>query len=168
MYKLISKSDHCHGKVLDIVSLPFETRQRGRFKAATVTGKEVGVFLTRGEVLREGDYLTSECGENFLVKAEPEQLSQAKAADWLTFAKACYHLGNRHTPLQVGEMWVRFQPDHVLEQMVELLGLTVSTVHAGFDPENGAYAQGLGGHSHGHDHGHSHSHEHAHHEHEHA
>lgn len=156
MYKLVAKSDHCHGDVTDTLSLPFAQRQKGRFKASTETGLDVGIFLTRGEVLREGDYLKSECGKHFLVQAEAETLTLAKTDDWLAFSKACYHLGNRHVPLQVGELWLTFQPDHVLEEMVELLGLKVESIQSGFNPENGAYASSHKHHTHSHSHGHAH------------
>lgn len=155
MYKLIKKTDHSHGDSFDEIFLPYELRQKGRFKASSAQGHEVGVFLTRGEVLREGDFLYSECGLQFKVRAQAEALTVARAANWFDFAKACYHLGNRHVPLQIGELWLAFQPDHVLEEMLELFGLTISQQQQGFNPENGAYA---GGHSHGHHHSHEHAH----------
>jgi urease accessory protein len=160
MLKIISRSDHHHGEVSDSVVLPYALRQKGRFKTTTISGVDVGVFLIRGEVLRDGDILFSECGKVLKVKAEPESVVTAIASDWLTFAKACYHLGNRHVPMQIGERWVRFQPDHVLEEMVEIFGLKCKHHQASFTPESGAYHGG--GHSHG-DSGHSHDEkEHAH------
>ncbi len=52
----------------------------------------------------------------------------------------CYHLGNRHVALQVGAGWVRYQHDHVLDDMVRGLGLAVTPASARFEPERGAYA----------------------------
>ena len=72
-----------------------------------------------------------------------------------------YHLGNRHVSLQVGDGWVRYQHDHVLDEMVRGLGLEVVFESAPFEPEGGAY----GGHSHvqhTHDHGAEHNHKHSH------
>jgi urease accessory protein len=66
-------------------------------------------------------------------------------------AKAAYHLGNRHVPLQIAHGALRYQHDHVLDAMVVALGLEVTPPTASFEPEGGAYA---GGHSHGHDHHH--------------
>ncbi|MCM2679161.1 urease accessory protein UreE [Echinimonas agarilytica] len=155
MYRITKKSDHCHADVIDAVILPYELRQKGRFKTTSAQGFELGIFLPRGDVLRQGDYLISECGHHFKVQAQSEQVMTARTDCWLTFAKACYHLGNRHVPLQVGDRWLRFQPDHVLEEMVQLHGLSCQLEHASFSPESGAYANG------GHSHGHNHSHEHA-------
>jgi urease accessory protein len=151
MLKITRRADHHHGTVTDTVLLPYELRQKGRFKAKSIAGQDVGIFLVRGEVLREGDFLFSECGQILVVKAEPEPVVTAVASDWLTFSKVCYHLGNRHVPMAIGEQWLRFQPDHVLEEMVQMFGLTVRHHLAPFNPESGAYH---GGH-HSHEHGHS-------------
>ena len=59
--------------------------------------------------------------------------------DSLKFAKACYHLGNRHVALQSLETELRFLSDHVLDRMLEGLGLTVSHEMLPFEPEAGAY-----------------------------
>ncbi|MGI9273916.1 MAG: urease accessory protein UreE, partial [Endozoicomonas sp.] len=64
----------------------------------------------------------------------------------------------RHVPLQVGDNWLRYQRDHVLDEMVELLGLDVTHEAAPFEPENGAYSGS--GHSHAHTQEHGHHHEH--------
>lgn len=149
----------------DVLTLPYELRQRGRLKAITDKGVEVGLFLERGKVLSDGMLLKSECGRLIRVRAQDEAVITASCDDWLAFARACYHLGNRHVPLQVGERWVRFQPDHVLQEMVQLFGLTAEHELAPFDPENGAYS---GGHHHGHHHHEDESeHDHGHHGHHH-
>ncbi|WP_305856708.1 urease accessory protein UreE [Balneatrix alpica] len=140
----------------DELTLSFEQRQKARFRALTDAGRDVGVFVRRGQVLQEGTLLASSEGVLVRVKAQVEPLCEARCEDWLSFAKACYHLGNRHVPLQVGERWLRFQPDHVLEDMLLQLGLQLSRVQAPFNPERGAY-QGAA-HSHGHSHSHGHQH----------
>ena len=66
------------------------------------------------------------------------QVSTANPFDLL---KAAYHLGNRHVPLMLTPTALYFEPDHVLAEMVEGLGLTVQTVDHPFEPESGAYAQ---------------------------
>ena len=147
MLKVIDKHTG-PAEISGILTLPWEIRQKGRFRTFTDAGEETGVFLPRGGVLREGELLQTECGKVLQVRARPERLTEARASDWLTFSRVCYHLGNRHVPLQIGELWVRFQPDHVLQEMVELLGLQTGSVEAGFNPEEGAYS---GGHHHHHD-----------------
>ncbi|MGO4998372.1 urease accessory protein UreE [Oceanisphaera sp. W20_SRM_FM3] len=143
----------------DSVTLAFEQRQKGRFKTVSDQGLELGVFLERGQVLAQDDQLQAEDGRIFTVIAKPEAVVTAHADDWPSFARACYHLGNRHVTLQLGERWLRFQPDHVLEHLAEHLGLRLEIGEAPFHPESGAYH---GAHAHGHDDSHEHtsSHEH--------
>lgn len=161
MFRVISRiADAEHqspAPVTDQILLPFDVRQKGRFRTQSAQGHDVGVFLERGEVLQSGDHLLTECGQRFAVVAEQEAVIEATCSDWQVFARACYHMGNRHVPMQIGERWLRFQPDHVLQEMLELLGMTCCAMTAEFSPENGAY-HGRGGHSHGHTHSHPHSH----------
>ena len=153
------------------LTVTWDLRQRSRFRARLDDGREVGVVLPRGGVLRNGDRLASDCGLVVEVRAAEETLSEARTPDPGLFARACYHMGNRHVPLQVGPGWMRFQPDHVLGAMLQALGLELARVEAPFDPEAGAYGGGHAhggsgseshGHHHGHDHGHDYSHDHSH------
>ena len=122
--------------------------------------EEVGLMLPRGHILRGGDCLKAENGLIIQLKAAPEAVSTATAADPVTLQRACYHLGNRHVPLQIAGNWLRYLQDHVLDDMVVSLGLRVTHEQAPFEPEVGAY-------HHGHQHaGHSHF-EHNHHDHDH-
>ena len=135
------------------LSLPFELRQKSRLKANLDSGEEVGLMLPRGHVLRGGDCLKAENGMIIQLAAAEESVSTVTAPDPLTLQKACYHLGNRHVPLQITEHWIRYLEDHVLDDMVESLGLSVTHEQAPFEPEVGAY------HKHHHHNNHSHSHD---------
>lgn len=146
MLNFIENLGHHHDlPTTDTLTLPYEDRSKGRLKTVTDSGEEAGLFLERGKVLMAGDVLKSECGRLVAVKAEPEPVITASCEDWLIFARACYHLGNRHVALEVGEKKVRFQPDHVLEDLARRLGLTTVQEKLPFNPENGAYG---GGHHH--------------------
>jgi urease accessory protein len=125
--------------------LPFEQRQKSRLRTVLAGGEEVGVFLERGTILRGGDFLRGNDGRVVSVVAADEALMEARSADVRALARAAYHLGNRHTPVQIGEGWVRFASDHVLGEMVAGLGVSITAIHAPFEPESGAYA---GGHHH--------------------
>jgi urease accessory protein len=126
--------------------LPFELRSKSRLRTVLETGEEVAILLERGSVLRGGDRLVSEDGRIVEVLAAPERVSTVRAADPWQLARVSYHLGNRHVPLQIGAGWVRYQHDHVLDDMVRGLGLEVLVEKAPFEPEAGAY----GAHAHGH------------------
>ncbi len=162
MIKVYERLSHCHQPVNDSITLDQDTRKKARIKSTTDAGFAIGIFVERGHPLRIGEILKSECGQYIEVKGQAEQVSTAISTDWLSFAKVCYHLGNRHTSMQIGELWCRFKSDHVLEELAENYGLTINKAPAVFEPESGAYGSRASVHSHssGHNDGHSHSHDH--------
>jgi len=127
--------------------LPFELRQKSRFRTTVAGGEEIGLFLGRGTVLRDGECLQADDGRVVRVKAAAEDLLEVRCADANALARAAYHLGNRHTPVQVGAGWLRLAADDVLAGMLRGLGATVAAVRAPFEPEAGAYAAGHHAHS---------------------
>jgi urease accessory protein len=128
----------------DTLTIPYAAREKSRLLARTDSGVEVGLFLSRGTVLRGGDLLTGPDGSVVLIQAKPEPVSVARTEDPLLFARACYHLGNRHVALQIEPRELRYLADPVLDRMVCGLGLVLSHASMPFEPEPGAY------HAHGH------------------
>src|SRR5690606_26711667 len=137
--------------------LPYDLRKKSRLRAVSRCGEAVGFQLERGTELRDGQRLLADSGEVVEVLASPETLSTVRSADALLLLRAAYHLGNRHVPLQVSTHWLRYQHDHVLDDMVRGLGLEVTVEEAPFQPESGAYGRQGGGQGH-HHHGHGHDH----------
>jgi len=129
-----------------VLTLPFELRQKSRLKTKLNDGTEIVLSLHRGHLLRGGDCLRAEDGTVIRIEAANEDVSTVHHADAVMIARASYHLGNRHVALQIGDGWLRYQHDHVLDDMVRGLGLAVRFESAPFEPEAGAY----GGHAHGH------------------
>ncbi len=125
--------------------LAFELRQKSRLRTKLASGEEVGLFLEHGSILRGGDYLQANDGRIVLVVAADEHLMQASCTSAFELARAAYHLGNRHVPVQIDKGWLRFQADEVLAQMLRGLSARVDKLSAPFEPEAGAYA---GGHHH--------------------
>jgi urease accessory protein len=132
--------------------LAHDERRRCRQRARLEGGEEVALLLPRGTILRAGDRLVTDDGLVIAVEAAPEQLSSVTTSDRLLLARAAYHLGNRHVPLQIEPERLCYRHDHVLDDLVASLGLVVTALDAPFEPESGAY-QGHG-HGHGHVHGH--------------
>ncbi|TDG09087.1 urease accessory protein UreE [Paraburkholderia guartelaensis] len=130
------------------LTLPYDARCKSRFAATLDTGEEVGVVLPRGTVLRDGDMLVADDGGLVRVIAAAESVLRVRAPDRLTLTRAAYHLGNRHTPVEVGTDELKLEADPVLEDMLKRLGAQVERVELPFQPESGAYG---GGHRHGHD-----------------
>jgi urease accessory protein len=127
--------------------LPFEQRQKSRLRTRLSSGEEVGVFLDRGTILRGGDCLQGDDGRVIRVVAAAERLMVVRAASSQALARAAYHLGNRHTPVEVSENGLTFAADHVLAEMLRGMGLQVEELIAPFEPEAGAYAAGHHAHS---------------------
>lgn len=141
-----------HAAATDSVALAYDERKRSRLKVTLASGAEAGIFLERGDHLQGGDKLVAEDGSVVVeILAAPEKLIEAVADSPLLFARAAYHLGNRHVPVQIlptengGKL--RFQTDHVLADMVRGLGCSVTESEAPFQPESGAYGA-QGGHHH--------------------
>lgn len=133
-------------QAFETVELTFDTRQKSRFRAALASGVDIGADLPRTGILRSGSYIATQEGDVLRVDAKSERLMQVAAQTDFDLLKAAYHLGNRHVPLMLTPTALYFEPDHVLAEMVEGLGLTVSETDHPFEPESGAYAQ------HSHDH----------------
>lgn len=134
-------------EAFETVALTFDTRQKSRFRATLDNGDDIGVDLPRTGILRSGALIATEQGEILKVNAKAEHLMQVTAKTEFELLKAAYHLGNRHVPLMLTPTALYFEPDHVLAEMVQGLGLAVTEVDHPFEPESGAYAQ------------HTHSHE---------
>lgn len=150
MLQAYKRFDHTHSKITDSITLDHDTRKKARIKGKTDSGADIGIFMERGHPLLVGEVLETECGLFIEIKGKAEPVCTAIAKDWLTFCKVCYHLGNRHTSLQIGALWLRFKPDHVLAELAKKYGLVIDNAPAVFEPENGAY--GTSGHSHSHAH----------------
>ena len=151
----------------DTLTLPFEVRQKSRFKTTLDSGRELVVRLPRGSHVHDGTLLGTSEGLVIQVRAAAETLSVAESTDPLLLARAAYHLGNRHVPLQVELGRLSYLHDHVLDDMVRRLGLHLVVRQGPFEPEPGAYGGhagaghdvvghegGHGGHAHGHGHDH--------------
>jgi urease accessory protein len=129
------------------LELTFEHRRKTRQRARLASGEDVGLFLERGTILRGGDCLEAADGRIVRIVAAAEALMEVTTEDATLLARAAYHLGNRHCPIDIGDRRLRFAADHVLADMLTGLGLEARPVTAPFEPEAGAYAAGHHHHS---------------------
>ena len=140
------------GHISATATLSLDTRIKSRVRITLDDGREAGLMLERGQLIRGGELLADAQGlEVVRVLAAAEQVSTVRCDDPLLLARAAYHLGNRHVPLQIARAFVRYQHDHVLDDMVRGFGLQVSVEQAPFEPEAGAYQSAPHSHTH-HDH----------------
>lgn len=139
------------------VTLDWDTRQKSRFDCTDSEERRLGVFLSRGSVIRGGDVLLTQCSHFVRVVAAPQAVLRitpcAQHGSPFDLVRAAYHLGNRHVPIELQPTLIHIEPDHVLADMLRMMHLTVEQVSAPFEPESGAYAAHHGHtHAHGHDH----------------
>jgi urease accessory protein len=132
----------------DRVVLDADERYRRRI---LMTGERGGKFLLdlpEATALRDGDGLVLDDGAIVAVVARPEPLMEIAAAGTAEqtpiIARLAWHLGNRHTEVQIIEGKLRMRRDHVLEEMLIGLGAVLTPIEAPFEPERGAYRHGHG------------------------
>jgi urease accessory protein len=133
---------------IDRVTLDADDRQRRRFVFRSESGAEFLLDLAKPIALHDGDGLVLEGGDVVRICGAPESLIEITAPSRLAFVRLAWHLGNRHTDVQIAGDKLRIRGDHVLEEMVKGLGCSVAHVEAPFDPEANVHADG-----HEHDHG---------------
>lgn len=162
--------------ISDSVVLTADERHRRRLVLTGESGVQFLLDLPQAVALRDGDGLVLDDGSVIQVVGKPEPVLDVTAKNGPELARLAWHLGNRHTEVQILGTTLRIRRDHVLEKMLRHLGAEVTAREAAFDPESGAYGQAIGQlaphaqqpHTHIHEHAdHSHSHSHAH-EHDHA
>src|SRR6266404_405867 len=109
MLELIEKVQG-DGGADDTVTLPYDLRRKSRQRVRLDSGREAALLLPPGAHLHDGDRLRAADGTSVRVRAAIEAVATARTADPLLLARACYHLGNRHVPLQILPVSVRYQP----------------------------------------------------------
>jgi urease accessory protein len=151
-----------HIQVNFTLPLTAEERRRSRKQFTTAEGVEVKLNLARGTVLQHGDILAGEARSDdmrqterqlVMVVAKPEPAITVTARAPLDLLRAAYHLGNRHIPLEIALDYLRLEPDPVLVDMLQQMGLHAIEEIVPFQPEAGAYAshtQHAGNHHHSH------------------
>jgi urease accessory protein len=140
------------------VELDWDVRQKSRFDTTDSLGRHLGVFLSRGTLLRGGDVLVVEDGSMVRVLAAPQAVLRITTCPThgspFDLTRAAYHLGNRHVPIELKPDHLKIEPDHVLAELLRAMHLIVNTVDEAFEPEGGAYSAAThAGHHHG---GHAH------------
>lgn len=142
------------------VELDWEVRQKSRFAATDSAGRDLGIFLPRGTLVRGGDVLVAEDGSLIRVIAAPQPVLVIthcrNHGTPFDLTRAAYHLGNRHVPIELQPDHLKIEPDHVLADMLRAMHLIVKAQDLPFEPEGGAYAAG---HAHGPGHAHDHAHD---------
>jgi urease accessory protein len=147
---IIRKAEVDSARVADRVFLDADDRQRRRIVLTGEKGTQALLDLEKPVALRDGDGLLLDDGAIVQVRGRPEHLLEIVPSSPRDFVRLAWHLGNRHTDVQILGERIRIRHDHVLEEMLRGLGAKVTPLAAAFDPEAGAPQDGA--HHHGHPH----------------
>jgi urease accessory protein len=143
-------------KAVDRIVLDADDRRRRRIVLTAEKNTTFLLDLPSPIVLKDGDGLVLDNGGMVQVIGKPEPLLEVHARLPHELVRLAWHLGNRHTDVQIVGDALRIRYDHVLADMLRQLGAEVTPLEAPFDPEAGAHTHG---HSAGHERGHGHAHE---------
>lgn len=130
----------------DRIRLTYDERFLRRKVLRSEAGEEFLVDLEKTVSLGAGDAFELEDGRRIAVMPAEEPLLEITGPD---LARLAWHIGNRHTPCEIRAECLVIQRDHVLLDMLHLLGATVREARGPFTPEGGAYGHGR---THGHRH----------------
>jgi urease accessory protein len=147
-YSVAHSAEIESARVIDCVLLDADERHRRRVVLTAERGTTFLLDLPHAVALRDGDGLVLDDGAIVRVSGKPELLVEISAAGPHELARLAWHIGNRHTDVQVVGDKLRIRRDHVLEDMLRGLGAMLAPVEAPFDPEQGAYAHGQHAHHH--------------------
>lgn len=161
----VETKGHWQGAIAGRAVLAHDQRALRRKLVTLDNGLDVLVDLPQTVALETGDALRLEDGRFAEIVAASEALYAITGRSVAHLAQLCWHIGNRHLPCQIESkagmpQRLLIGRDHVIRDMLEGLGATVTEISAPFSPLRGAYAGHDHGHSHSHDHGHGHHHHH--------
>ena len=132
--------DWAEASALDRVTLDAGDRNRRRIVLNGEMGTEFLLDFEKPVSLRDGDGLVLDDGAIVLVAGAPEALIEISAHSALDAVRLAWHLGNRHTDVQIVGDKLRIRRDHVLEDMLGGLGAHLAPLEAPFDPESAGTA----------------------------
>jgi urease accessory protein len=127
---------------IDRVVLDADERFRRRIVLTGEGGLKFLLDFAEPTPLRDGDGLLLDDGAIVAVVAKPELLAEIRAGRGpgaADLTRLAWHLGNRHTDVEIAGDRLYMRRDHVLEEMLTGLGAVVTPVEAAFEPERGAY-----------------------------
>jgi urease accessory protein len=122
---------------IDFIVLDAQDRHRRRIVFAGERGATYLLDLPHPAQLRDGDGLLLEDGSLVRVTGKAEPLIEIAASGAQQLVQFAWHLGNRHTDVQITGDRLRIRRDHVLEDMLRGLDARLAPVEAVFEPERG-------------------------------
>lgn len=147
-----------HDRSGDVVLLTWADRQKRRIRTITAGGRDVGISLPEGGLLRDGDLLGPSDLPPLTVKAAAEPVLMISPRSRQEMGQVAHQIGNRHMQAWITEEAILVAVDPVLEQHLGHAGVPYRREQLAL--EGGPVAGMPGGHAH--DHAHDHVHDHSH------
>jgi urease accessory protein len=135
-------------EAIDRLVLDADDRQRRRIVLTGQNGTTFLLDLERPVSLRNGDGLVLDDGGVVEVQGASEPLIEVAGRSTTDVLRFAWHIGNRHTDLQIVGDRLRIRRDHVLEAMLAQLEASLATIDAPFDPEAVPQTAGAEDHDH--------------------
>lgn len=127
---------HYHPPTYDVsLTLTYAERCQPNLHTHLDDKTEVELALPEGSVLHHGDLLQSPDNRIIRVEASPEHVSTAFTKDNILLTQTCYQLGRQGINIQIGDTWLRYLHDPVLDKQMEASGLRVFVEYNLFDPK---------------------------------
>ncbi|MEI4234501.1 urease accessory protein UreE [Roseovarius sp. D22-M7] len=125
-------------EVADHVALDYDARLMRRKRLVGQHGLAFLVDLVEVTNLDDHWGFVLDDGRAVAVVAAPEDLVEVRG----DLPRLAWHIGNRHTPCQMGADHLTIRRDHVIEAMLAHIGADLTPVTGPFRPEGGAYGKG--------------------------
>jgi urease accessory protein len=147
------------GMERDTLCLTWEERRWTRRRVMTTAGREVGLALPTGSLLRPGVIVAVESDWYLEIEGRPEPVLAVTPASREETIRIAFDVGNRHFPLAIDGEDLLVPDDTAMEQLLTRLGAVWRRRTAVFAPLGGGPASehgrsALDGHSHAHTHYH--------------
>lgn len=130
------------GAAFDLAILMHDERRVRRRLLTLVHGDAVLVDFPEPVTLADRSSLRLDDGRLVEIVAGEELLYEIRGRDRAHLMRLCWHLGNRHLKTQIEDDRLLILRDHVIADMLQGLGATLTEASEPFHPEEGAYAHG--------------------------
>ena len=149
-------------RTVDKVRLTHDELLKPHQKLTSEEGTVVGLSLSVGAHLHNGDILYMDDVKMIAVDLKEEEIFEIRPKNNIEWAKAAFNIGNMHQKAYLYDDCIRVPYDYVLERMFDSLGVEYSREIRKLDGILANIAASYGHHNHNHDHQHDHDHDHAH------
>lgn len=158
----LKASGRLNSQTVDRINLQWFETDRRILRKTSAGGRDVAFrLLKEGQRLRHGDVVHLDGKLAICIEIEPSEVMVLSPQTLPEMARACYEIGNKHTPLFLDGDELLLPYDKPLFEWLTAAGFAPRRDQRRLSEQLRANsAQGVGGHDHGYHHPHGHSHDH--------